>query len=130
MVNSISVATHVYNQRSELKRFLEALESEDYKDELVVVVIGGEDPYDLLEIQRPFSVKALYMEKPPCEKAYNQAKKIARAAAQGQTMFFLDVTLTPSRDILTSFVKANISAIGVEKSMAEDRIPRLPQVDY
>lgn len=97
MQNHISLTTFVHNQRKHLQRFLDRLDKLGFGDELVVVVIGGEDPYELLEAERGFTIKALYMEKNSKEKAITEAMKIAASACQGDMCGYLNVSELPTK---------------------------------
>lgn len=104
MKNSISIITYLRNQEPKLVKFLDALEADNFNGELIVVVIGGEDPFEVLDRPRPYSIKALYIEKKMCRKTVEEAKRIALTVAQTPTACVIPVGVRPTKKNILAFL--------------------------
>ena len=92
MESAISLAIYVHNQTSELFALMERLDKSSFAGEFIVVVIGGEDPFEnaVLELEnKSYVVRAIYMETWPSQKAIEKARRLAKVTSQYQSLRFL-----------------------------------------
>lgn len=106
MNSSATIVTQVYNQNRDLVHFIRGLKKSGFKDELVIVAIGGEDPFEVVEEELPFEAKLIYMEKENSILPVAQAKNIGSSMAQGDILVFLDPNQIPSKELLLSYLTA------------------------
>lgn len=92
MESAISLAVYVHNQTSELFSLMKRLDKNSFAGEFIVVVIGGEDPFDSIHLElenKSYAVRAIYMETWPSQKAIKKARQLAKVTSQYQSLRFL-----------------------------------------
>ncbi|MBJ00038.1 MAG: hypothetical protein CME67_02305 [Halobacteriovoraceae bacterium] len=130
MITSTSVVTHTFNQNKELLHLIRGLIKSNFRDELIIVAIGEEDPSEVLEEDLPFSVKLLYLQRPSSTLPLAQAKNIGFSMAQGEAIVFLEPNQIPTKDLFKNTLEILELSPNVIVTGRRMEIPKLPHKNW